>query len=238
MKLRCIIIDDEPLARKGIEEELKGIDFLEIVGIAENVIQANDLVLTLHPDLIFLDIQMPKLTGFDFLRALTHPPLVIIITAYSEYALEGFNMNVIDYLVKPVAFERLFRACNKAREFYNYNKTTEAGQSPDYFFIKCGNKFEKIFLRELNIIEAADNYVSLHTESKTYISYLTLKNVEAFLPESHFIKVHKSFMIAVDKIDFIEGNEISIAGKRVPVSRFHKDSLMDQIVNGRLIKRQ
>ena len=178
------------------------------------------------------------MTGFDFLRALTHPPLVIIITAYSEYALEGFNMNVIDYLVKPVAFERLLRACNKAREFYYYTKTSEAGQSPDYFFIKCGNKFEKIFLRELNMIEAADNYVSLHTESKTYISYLTLKNVEAFLPETHFIKVHKSFVVAVDKIDFIEGNEVSVAGKRVPISRVHKDSVMDQIVNRRLIKRQ
>ena len=238
MKLRCIIIDDEPLARKGIEEELKGIDFLEIIGIAENVIQANDLTLALHPDLIFLDIQMPKLTGFDFLRALTHPPLVIIITAYSEYALEGFNMNVIDYLVKPVAFERLLRACSKAREFYHYSKTTEAGQPSEYFFIKCGNKFEKIFLRELNIIEAVDNYVSLHTDSKTYISYLTLKNVEAFLPGTNFIKVHKSFVVAVEKIDFIEGNELSIAGKRVPISRFHKDSLMKQIVNRRLIKRQ
>ena len=238
MKLRCIIIDDEPLARKGIEEELKGIDFLEIVGIAENVIQANDLTLTLHPDLIFLDIQMPKLTGFDFMRALTHPPLVIIITAYSEYALEGFNMNVIDYLVKPVAFERLFRACNKAKEFHHYSKTTETGQPSEYFFIKCGNKFEKIFLRELNIVEAADNYVSLHTDSKTYISYLTLKNVEAFLPGTNFIKVHKSFVVAVEKIDFIEGNELSIAGKRVPISRFHKDSLMEQIVNRRLIKRQ
>ena len=238
MKLRCIIIDDEPLARKGIEEELKGIDFLEIVGIAENVIQANDLTLNLHPDLIFLDIQMPKLTGFDFLRALIHPPLVIIITAYSEFALEGFNMNVIDYLVKPVAFERLLRACNKAREFHSYSKTTETGQPPEYFFIKCGNKFEKIFLRELNIVEAADNYVSLHTDSKTYISYLTLKNVEAFLPGTNFIKVHKSFVVAVEKIDFIEGNELSIAGKRVPISRFHKDSLMDQIVNRRIIKRQ
>jgi two-component system, LytTR family, response regulator len=238
MKLRCLIIDDEPLARKGIEEELKGIDFLEIVGIAENVIQANDLTLSLQPDLIFLDIQMPKLTGFDFLRALTHPPLVIIITAYSEYALEGFNMNVTDYLVKPVAFDRLLRACNKAREFYYYSRTTDSGKSPDYFFIKCGNKFEKIFLRELNIIEAADNYVSLHTESKTYISYLTLKNVEAYLPEVNFIKVHKSFVINAGKIDFVEGNEVSIAGKRIPISRFHKDFLMDQIVNRRLIKRQ
>jgi DNA-binding LytR/AlgR family response regulator len=239
MKLRCMIIDDEPLARKGLEEEVDAIDFLEIAGIAENALQANKLMASLQPDLIFLDIRMPKLNGLDFLRALKNPPMAIIITAYSEFALEGFTLDVIDYLVKPVAFDRLLKACNKAREFYAFtrSKTKEGNYHSDFFYIKCGNKFEKIFLHELLFIKAVDNYVSLHTTTRSLISYLTLKNVEAYLPEGNFMKVHKSYIVAIDKIVHIEGNEISVGGKNIPISRMLKDEVMERIVNNKLIKR-
>lgn len=240
MKLRCLIVDDEPVARNGIAKDIRDIGYLEITGIAENALQAIDLAATQNPDLIFLDIEMPKLNGLDFLRSLSNPPMIIIITAYSEYALEGFNMDVIDYLVKPVPFDRLLKACNKAREWHALkHKAGEKNvQANDCFFIKCENKYEKISLNELLFIEAADNYVLVHTIEKSFITYLTLKNIEEYLPASHFMKVHKSFIVALDKINRIEGNEIVIQKNKIPISRNMKDEVMEKIVNSKLIKRE
>jgi DNA-binding LytR/AlgR family response regulator len=238
MKLRCIIVDDEPMARKGIEEDIREIGFIEITGIAENSLQALELTGKLNPDLILLDIQMPRLNGLDFLKSLKHPPMIIIITAYSEHALEGYSLDVIDYLVKPVPFDRLLKACNKAREFYEMKQAAAAGAAgKEYFFIKSDNKYEKILLSELLYIEAADNYVLIHTTAKSFITYLTLKSIEGYLYGNDFVKVHKSFIVAVDKIDHIEGNEITIQKKKVPIGRQMKDEVMEKIVNRKLIKR-
>lgn len=238
MKIRCIIADDEPVARKGIEEEIKEITFLELIGVAENAMQANELIIKQNVDLIFLDIQMPKLTGLDFLKSIKNPPMVIIITAFCEYAIEGFNLDVIDYLVKPVAFDRLLKACNKAKEYFELKQITPGKKvNNEVFFIKCENKYEKIFLRELLFVEGADNYVTIHTTERTFISYLTLKNVEEFLEADNFIKVHKSFIVAADKINFIEGNSIIINGKAIPISRNIKEDVMERIVNSKLIRR-
>ncbi|MEP6596221.1 MAG: LytTR family DNA-binding domain-containing protein [Ginsengibacter sp.] len=239
MKLHCIIADDEPVARKGIEEEIKEITFLQLAGVAENAMQANELIIKQNIDLILLDIQMPKLNGLDFLRSIKNPPLIIIITAYSEYAIEGFNLDVIDYLVKPVPFERLLKACNKAKEYFELKQKTpdKKYKADDFFFIKCENKYEKIFLNELLFVEAADNYVTIHTTSRTFLSYLTLKNVEEYLEGNNFMKVHKSFIVAIDKINFIEGNSIIIMKKTIPISRNIKEDVMERIVNNKLIKR-
>ena len=239
MKLHCIIADDEPIARKGIEEEIKEIAFLELVGVAENAMQANELILKQNIDLIFLDIQMPKLTGLDLLKSIKNPPLVIIITAHHEYALEGFNLDVIDYLVKPVPFDRLLKACNKAKEYFELKqkKPGKMENRSNFFFIKCENKYEKIFSEELLFIEAADNYVTIHTTERTFISYLTLRHVEEYLEGNNFIKVHKSFIVAIDKIDFIEGNSITIRKKIIPISRNIKEDMMERVVNSKLIRR-
>jgi len=239
MKLRCIIVDDEPMARKGIEEDVKEIGFIEIAGIAESSLQAIELTNACTPDLILLDIQMPKLNGLDFLKSLKNPPMVIIITAYSEHALEGYSLDVIDYLVKPVPFDRLLKACNKAREIYELRQQAADSKSggSEYFFIKCENKYEKILLHELLFAEAADNYVLIHTTGKTFITYLTLKSIEGYLPATLFMKVHKSFIVAIDKIDHIEGNEIMIRKKKVPIGRNLKEEVMERIVNRKLIKR-
>lgn len=238
MKLRCIIVDDEPMARKGIEEDLNEISFIHIEGIAENSLQAIELTDKLHPDLLFLDIQMPKLNGMDFLKSLKHPPMVIIITAYSEHALEGYSLDVIDYLVKPVPFDRLFKACKKAKEFFEL-KQAAGSNTPgnEYFFIKSDNKYEKILLSELLYAEAADNYVLIHTSTRSFITYLTLKALEGHLSGNNFVKVHKSYIVAVDKIDQIEGNEITIHKKKVPIGRNLKEEVMERIVNRKLIKR-
>ncbi|MEO8111314.1 MAG: LytTR family DNA-binding domain-containing protein [Ginsengibacter sp.] len=239
MKLRCIIVDDEPVARKGIGEDIKDIKFIELAGFAENGLQANDLIASQNIDLIFLDIHMPKLSGLDFLKTIKDPPLVIIITAYNEYAIEGFNLNVIDYLVKPVSFERLLKACNKAKEYFDLknNSIVSKTNSADYFFIKCESKYEKIFFDDLLFVEAADNYVIIHTMGRTFITYLTLKNIEEYLAMDNFIKVHKSFIVAVNKIDFVEGNSISINKKIIPISRNMKEEVLERIVNKKLIRR-
>jgi DNA-binding LytR/AlgR family response regulator len=231
--LRSIIVDDEPIARKGLEEDLREIDFIEIAGIAENSVQAIEMVLTKCPDLILLDIEMPRLNGLDLIKSLKSPPMVIITTAYSEYALEGYELDVIDYLIKPVDFQRLLKACGKARDFYQLKQTAaHAGQPVDrYFFVKCDGKHEKIFLKDLLFVEAADNYVIIHTVWKKFMAYYTLKSMEKFLPGHNFLRVHKSFIVALDQISNISGHEIRIGKASIPVSRNLKEVLMEKVAN-------
>ena len=239
MQLRCIIVDDEPMARKGIAEELKEIAFVELVGSAENAYQAMDLVALLRPDLILLDISMPGLSGLDFIKTLRQPPMVIITTAFSEYAVEGFELDVIDFLVKPFDFNRLLKAICKAKEFWAFRRGTGADMpsgsvttADAYFFVKVGGQYEKILFRELLFVEAADNYVFLHVVGKKWMVYDTLKNMEALLPASDFIKVHKSFIVALNKVSTVEGSVLVVEKTRIPVSRGLKDMVL-----GRLMKR-
>jgi DNA-binding LytR/AlgR family response regulator len=230
--LRTIIVDDEPVARRGLEEDLREIAFIGLAGIAENSFQAIELVMTRQPDLILLDIEMPRLNGLDFIKSLKDPPMVIIITAYSEYALEGYQLDVIDYLIKPVDFPRLLKACGKARDFYEMKRKAACREQPadDWFFIKCSGKYEKILFSDLLFIEAADNYVILHTAGKKFMTYTTLKNMEDLLPVKNFVKVHKSFIVAVARISHISGHEVTIGMAKIPVSRNCKEALMERII--------
>jgi DNA-binding LytR/AlgR family response regulator len=243
MQLRCIIVDDEPMARKGIAEELKEIAFVELVGSAENAYQAMDLVALLRPDLILLDISMPGLSGLDFIKTLRQPPMVIITTAFSEYAVEGFELDVVDFLVKPFDFNRLLKACCKAKEFWAFRlagagsapaasgvRAGLAGAADAYFFVKVGGKYEKILFRELLFVEAADNYVFLHTIGKKWMVYDTLKNMEALLPAGDFMKVHKSFIVALNKVSTVEGNMLVVERTRIPVSRGLKEEVLRRVV--------
>jgi len=236
MKLKCIIIDDEPSGRKVIEEYISESTFLELIGKAENPIKAIGLIEKNQVDLIFLDIQMPKINGIDFLKTLRNPPMVILTTAFSEYALQGFELDVIDYLLKPISLERFLKATTKAKDFFelrNKNSTKS-----DYFFVKCSNKFEKIFYNELLYAEAANNYVILQTIEKRLLTYLTFKGIEdTLLPTEQFIKVHKSFIVSLSKIENLDGEEIKIDRHLIPISRSMKDLVMERIVNKKLVKR-
>ena len=240
MQLRCIIVDDEPMARKGMEEELREIGFVEIVGIAENSYQAIELVTTLRPDLILLDIEMPGLNGLGLIKSLRQPPMVIITTAYSDYALKGYELDVIDFLIKPVDFSRLLKGCCKAQEIHILRQqSAHAGLPPPsipsgdaYFFVKSNGKYEKIVFRDLLFLEAADNYVLLRTSTKKFMVYDTLKNMESLLPVDDFMKVHKSFVIALDKVSSLEGNTIKIGQAKIPVSRNLKELVMERIISG------
>jgi two-component system, LytTR family, response regulator len=236
MKLRCIIVDDEPFARNGLAEDVRAIDFMEVNGIAENALRAMELLAKQATDLVFLDIEMPKLNGFDLLRTLQQPPMVILTTAYAHYAPESYDLGVIDYLLKPISFNRLLKACHKAKDFYTLQTggdNTDAGIT-NYFFVKCNGRLEKILLSELLFIEAADNYILIHCTLKKYMVYHTLKSMEEYLPASRFIKVHKSFIVAFDKVDGLQGNQLFIGQHCIPVSRNFKEALLEHLSGKKL----
>jgi len=241
MKLSCIIIDDEPMARKLLEEYIGDTDFLQLTGKAENPIKANDLLKNNKADLLFLDINMPKMNGIEFLRSSTELPLTIMTTAYTEYAIEGFELNVLDYLVKPFSYERFLKACTKAKEYYELkNRQTENTSNipqPDYFFVKCDGRIEKILYDELVYIEAMLNYVVLHTENRKLIVYLTIKSIAEQLPENIFLKIHKSTIVNINKIKSIEGNEINVGKAKVIISQNLHESVMKEILKGKMMKR-
>jgi DNA-binding LytR/AlgR family response regulator len=244
--INCILIDDEPLARTGLKEYIADIDFLHLLGDFDHPLGATELIGSGVVDLIFLDIQMPKITGLEFFKTLKNPPAVIFTTAYPEYALEGFEVNALDYLVKPVSFDRFFKAALKAKEILvgrnefgkPVAKPMEAsGTTATYFFIKADNKLVKILLDDILFVEALQNYVTIYTSAHKYISYLTIKSVEDYLPADRFIKVHKSFVVSAEKIESIEGNEIRIGPHRIPISRSLKDEVTQKLLKGKFLKR-
>jgi len=240
MKINCIIVDDEPLARKGLKEYINDVDFLNLVGEFDNAVKATDILSKENVLLLFLDIQMPKITGLDFFRSLKQAPPVIFTTAYPQYALEGFDVNALDYLVKPISFERFLKAALKAKEYYEIRKENEskATSNEEYFFVKADNKLVKIFFNEILFVEALQNYVTIHTATKKYITYLTFKSVEEYLPQEAFIKTHKSYIVSAAKIDSIEGNDIRIKEYHVPISRNEKDLVMEKLLKGKFLKRE
>ena len=239
MRWRCIIVDDEPVARKILEEFISDLDFLEVVGKVENPLKAVSLLNESEVDLIFLDINMPKLSGLDFLRTSRAVPPCIMTTAYSEYALDAFELNVLDYLLKPFAFERFLKACNKAKDYLETLQKIGGFNRPgtDYFFIKSNGTYEKIMHQDLVWVEAKQNYVVLHTDSRKLIVYLTLKGISDVLPEHQFLKIHKSVIINIDKVSSIEGNVIHMGNSSAVISQSLYTSVIKSILGGRLIKR-
>jgi DNA-binding LytR/AlgR family response regulator len=241
MKINCAIIDDEPLARKGIKEYLEELDFLQLIGDFDSPLKASALLQTGDVQLIFLDIQMPKITGLDFFRTLKHPPPVIFTTAFPQYALEGFDLNALDYLVKPISFERFLKAANKAKEYYELrlkNGVAEGKEgSADHVFIKVDGRLVKILFENILFVEALQNYIAVHTRDKKYISYLTLHSLCDFLPPAFFIKTHKSFIVAANKVESIEGNSLQIGSHQIPISRSLKEEVMERLLGKDFVKR-
>lgn len=238
MILQCIIIDDEPLARTGLKEYIQDVAFLQLAGEYDNPMKAIDTLLQQKIDLIFLDIQMPRMTGLEFLKTLTQPPLIIFTTAYPQYAVEGFELNAIDYLLKPFSFERFWKAALKAKSLREPAvQPVAAGPEPDYFFIKSDNKLIKIKYDEILFIEALQNYVAVHTTEKKYITYLTFRSIEEYLPAGRFVRTHKSYIVAAGKVESIEGNEIRIGQHHIPISRTERETVLQQLLQNRLLKR-
>ena len=233
--INCIVVDDEPIAREGIMEYIRQIDYLHAVAQCKNAAEAACLLQKKKIDLIFMDIQMPKLTGIEFVKALACPPLIIFTTAYSEYALEGFELDVVDYLLKPISFARFLKAAEKAQSYVNA-RNREVSITQDFFFIKCNGKIEKIIMADVVYIEAMANYVIIHTRQKKYITYLTFSGIEEQLPDHLFVRIHKSYIIAISAIQTIDGNDVITSSMRLPMSKNYRNEVMSKI-DSRFIKR-
>jgi DNA-binding LytR/AlgR family response regulator len=239
MKIDCIVIDDEPLARKGLREYILDVDFLNFLGDFESAPEATTLLAARKVQLLFLDIQMPKITGLQFLKTVSQPPPVIFTTAYPEFALDGFDLNALDYLVKPISFERFLKAALKAREYYELRQENniQSAIPLDYVFIKVDGKLVKIFFEEILFVEALQNYIALYTESKKYITYLTLQSIAEYLPKENFIKTHKSYIVALNKVQSIDGNSLNIGSHQIPISRNIKYDVVNRLLGKQFIKR-
>ena len=239
MKLKCIIIDDEPVARKVLQEFIEEIDYLVLLGQADNPLKAIPLLNDNEIDIIFLDITMPKINGIDFLKSSKTNAAIIMTTAYAEYAVEAYGLDVLDYLVKPIAFDRFLKACNKAKEMKALKGTTanQPNKISDHFFIKCDSQIEKIFYDDLVYAEAMLNYVMLYTNSKKMMVYVTIKSLEEQLPSDIFIKVHKSFIVNINKIKSIEGNILDIGIEKITISQNLREKVITEIVKDKMIKR-
>jgi DNA-binding LytR/AlgR family response regulator len=218
---------------------VREVDFLQLVGTGSNPVELASLLGQHEVDLIFLDIQMPVINGIEFLKMTPNPPMVIITTAYPSYALESFQLDVLDYLVKPITFTRFFKAVGKARDYHalltrssgnELSKTTEA----DYFFIKCDYKYERIYFDDILYVQAMQNYITLYTTRGKYITLLYLKNVEDKLDKNAFMRVHKSFIVSISKIEAIENSEIIMQSFRIPISRNYHEQVLSKVVNDRL----
>jgi DNA-binding LytR/AlgR family response regulator len=235
--INCVIVDDEPLAREGLMEYVKQVDILRLAGTAEDPVKLASLMDRTVVDLLFLDIKMPRMSGIDFLRSSRVVPMVILTTAYPTYALEGYQLSVLDYLLKPITFERFFQSTQKAKDYFqllNRHAAIDPGSiipEPSYFFIKCSSQYEKIILSEILYIEGLQNYVTIYTVRGKYISLLVLKNLQEKLGDELFIRVHKSYIVAIDKITSISSSEIIIGQYKIPVSRNYREEVMKKVVN-------
>ncbi len=227
-KISCIITDDEPFARKGLQGYLEKIDFLDLKGTCEDALQLSNM-LQQHPvDLLFLDIQMPHITGVQFLRALRNPPKVIFTTAFEHYAIQGFELDVMDYLLKPISYERFLKAAWKARDYFAMRE--QPTNSVPYLFVKSNGRLEKIIFNDILFIEGMENYVAIYLESKKIITHCTIKSLLEKLPAKQFIKSHKSYVVAIDQINSIEGNTLHVQSYQVPVSKYLREVVLGQIV--------
>jgi DNA-binding LytR/AlgR family response regulator len=237
MKLKCLIVDDEPVARKVLAEFIEDIDWLELAGQAENPLKAMKLLREQEIDILFLDINMPKINGIDFLKSSPTDACVIITTAYAEYAVESYGLDVLDYLLKPIAFDRLLKACNKAKEWRGLRQADGPGKPSDHFFIKSNNQIEKVYYDELIYVEAMLNYVMLYTTAKKMMVYVTIKSLEEQLPADIFIKVHKSFIVNMNKIRSIEGNVLDMGTEKITISQSLREKVINEIVKDKMIRR-
>ena len=228
---RCIAVDDEPLALELLEDNISKVPYLQLVATCGNAMEAIKVLQEQTVDLIFLDIQMPGLTGLQFIQSLNERPMIILITAYEKFALEGFNYDVVDYLVKPVSLNRFVKACNKAWELYQLkvkSKEPAASKSPDYIFVNADYSLLKVVIDDIMWVEGLKDYIKIHirNSSKPVITRMTMKSVEELLPGNRFIRIHKSYIAAMDFITAIRKTTVMIGSLELPVSDTYQEKLM------------
>ncbi|RXP57913.1 DNA-binding response regulator [Lutibacter sp. HS1-25] len=232
MKIKCIIIDDEPLAIKVIENHLSEFPTMELVATYNTAIAALPIIESGEIDVAFLDINMPKMSGLDFLRSLPTKPLIVITTAYREYAVESFDLDVLDYLVKPIPFARFLKAIAKINTRIGIDKSSEVTFKEDPFiFLKVDKKLMKIKLNDILFIESLKDYIKVFTTTGDFLVHKSMSSIEEELPSENFLRIHRSFTIALNKIKSIEGNSVEIANRRVPIGRNYLQIAKQKILN-------
>jgi DNA-binding LytR/AlgR family response regulator len=234
--IRCIIVDDEPVARKIIQEFVEKTPSLEVSGMFENAPKASAFLKQHEVNLLFVDIEMPEVNGLEFVKSLSVRPMVIVTTAFPEYALDGYALDIMDYLLKPIAYARFAAAVEKAKEYLGLKRLEDAHRRSDYLFVRCEKRIEKLQLNDILYIESAGNYVHIHSSKKVLIAYLTLKGIEDQLSSIEFVKTHQSFLVNFSKITAIEGNVVVVGEKAIPISRNYREELIS-LVEKRLLKR-
>lgn len=233
MKIKCVIIDDEALAIKVIEDHLKNFDDIEVVATYTNPLKAYSVLEQEKIDVIFLDINMPQLSGFAFIENLSYKPSIVITTAYREYAVKSFELNVLDYLVKPIPFNRFLKTINKVyQRVYVNNSTSDVNiQQEPHIFLKVSKKLIKVNLNDILYIESLKDYIKVITTLGDYVVYKSLTAISEELPQSNFIRVHRSYAISINKIKSIEGNSVEISNRRIPIGRNYIKVARERIFN-------
>nr|WP_294929007.1 LytTR family DNA-binding domain-containing protein [uncultured Flavobacterium sp.] len=234
MKINCLIIDDEPLAINVIKNYLEPVENFEIINTFSNPIEGLNFLKNNKVDVIFLDINMPVLDGINFIKSLENPPILVITSAYSQFAIETYELDVLDYLVKPIEFPRLMKTLNKISKRLNNSNTLPQENNPEspFIFVKIDKKrMKKIFFNEILVIESLKDYLKINTLTGKYIIHSTLSDFTDLLPERNFLRIHRSYTIAIDKIDAVEGNSIEIEGLRYVIGRSYIDHVKQRILN-------
>ena len=229
--IKCIIVEDEELAQDVIKSHLQKTAGFELMGVFPNAPEALKALQTLEVDVMFLDIRLPGMSGLNFLRALTDPPLVVLTTAYAEYALESYEFSVIDYLLKPISFERFSRAVNKIVDGRLFSPAAkEKDKSPeDHIFIRSNSKFFRVNFSEIIYIEGMKDYLKIHTPEYTLVTHQTMNELEKSLPPRQFIRIHRSYIIAISHIKAIYGNSVEVGKATVPIGISYKEMVMGLI---------
>ncbi len=237
MKIKTLLVDDEPLALQVLENYVSQLPELELAGMCSNAIEANEKIQNEDIDLLCLDIKMPQISGIDFLKSLKNPPLVIFTTAFSNYALESYSLDVVDYLLKPISFDRFMMAINKVTERMN-NKKSLSQHEDDYFYVKADKKLIRVKYDDIIYIEGLKDYVIIRVDESRIVTLQTMKSLTDKLPDDRFIRVHRSYLVNIDRINSIMGNMIEVfekgKTKLIPIGKNYKDGLMETIEKKRI----
>ncbi len=233
MKIKCIIIDDEPLGAEVIQTHLKEFSNMELVESFTNPLEALSIIESGEIDVVFIDINMPKMNGLDFIRSIEQKPYFIITTAYREYAVESFDLDVLDYLVKPIPFTRFLKSINKLSQKFISDKSEEIPQTAEksFIFLKVDKKLIKIKFENIFFIESLKDYIKVFTKSGDYLAHKSLSGITEELPKTQFLRLHRSFTVALDKIQALEGNSVLVTDKRIPIGRKYINHAKDVILN-------
>jgi DNA-binding LytR/AlgR family response regulator len=235
MKLKCLVIDDEPLAQEVLVQYISDCPSIELLQVCSDALEAGEYLQTRQVDLLFLDINMPRLSGIRFVKTLTQPVLIIFTTAYPEFAAEGFESSAVDYLVKPFSFERFLKAVNKALEWHEFREQkTRAGESVSglnqaFILLRADKRIHKVNFDDILFFESAGDYIKVHLRDKKLIIHETFLNLLTQLPGDRFIRVHKSFIVSLAGIRLIEGNQVDVAGQTIPIGLVYKEGLLEKL---------